>query len=369
MRTQCCLNRCHAVALVVAAFMTAACHAAEDVKPQPVELEIYNLAQLLNKAAHIVVAEVGATKDGMTDLILQDVLKTPETNKKEVDPDVLKRADAMLDALSKNKVAEMPLVKPKGLKPIRVVAGTTKLPAQGNAAVFVLWERVERPKDSGDICYALNHPQNVYDLDAVPQIRAGVLRPRAVSDGRFLRRWDREMADHVRQRKLDAELLDVKGGDVVLGLKMVATRATLSLSKDNSFSVTGAIENTRPQSQTIYDGPAGGYGVRLKPKNGGKSYVLRLSMRSLVGVDSSILAIPEPADFSTINGNSRMNKELQFDARDFPVLKNLNGEFQVSLFYISALDGASELDEKAWTGTIVSEDITLRFEGTAVNKP
>jgi hypothetical protein len=369
MPTQC-FNRCTEIAVVVALIVFSGSIArAQDEKNTAGELEIYNLAQLLNKAAHIVVAEVGATKDGLTELVLQDVLKTPETNKKEVDPEVLKRADAMLDALSKDKDAKMPLVKPQGLKLIRILAGTAKLPAQGNAAVFVLWERVERPKDSGDICYAITHPQNVYDLDALPQIRAGIIRPRAVADGRYLRRWDREMADHVRQRKLDAELLEMKGGSVELGLKIVPNRVTLSLSKDNSFSITGAIENTRPQAQTIYDGPAGGYGVRLKPKNGGKAYVLRLSMRTLVGVDSSILSIPEPADFSTINGNGRMNKDLQFDARDFPILKNLSGEFQVSLFYISSLDGATELDEKAWTGTIVSEDITLRFEGTAANRP
>jgi hypothetical protein len=361
----CLLNRRTALALAAWAAL-AGCQAgsvfgAQDEKPKGAaatgaELEIFTLSQLLGKAAHIVVAEVGETRDGLVELIVQKALQAPAPDKKERDADAIKRANALLKGEPPSAV---------DAKRIRVAPGSGKLPPPGSQAVFFLWDRIEGQQTADTACYTLSHPQCVYDLEALPQVQAGIQRPRAVADGRYLRAWDRDMAGHVRQLKLDQSLLGLKGGDVVLGLRIKAGLATFTMSKDNSFRVNGIIENTRAQEQMLYDGPAGGYGARLKPRGGGKGHVLRVSMRSVVSVDRAVLDIPEPADFVSIAGNKHVGKEMIFETKDFPILKTLSGEYLLSVFYTSSQDGAAELDEKAWTGTLVSEDIPIQFDAAA----
>jgi hypothetical protein len=170
------------------------------------------------------------------------------------------------------------------------------------------------------------------------------------------------MAAHARQRQADAALLKMKGGETVLGLRLRALRPALSLRGDNSFALTVRVENTRSREQLIYDGPGGGYGVLIKPQNpGGAALVLRHVLASS-GTDSKVLNLADETDFTTIKGQAFMAKELFFDAKVLPALQRVKGECLVAVFFSTEQDGRGlQLEAPVWTGTMVSEEVPLKF--------
>ena len=328
--------------------------AQDDAGAARKRLEIYNFAALVSKADRIVVADVGPSKDGAFALVVRETLKAPETDSKSVDAARLKRA---ADLLANDKLNLPPLAKapPQNLT---VVPENLKLPGEGTQAIFFLWDSM------GDGKYRLAHPQCIYDLELLPQVRVGAARPRSVADGRFLRDWDKQMAEKIRQRDAEDELLKMKPGEEVLGLRLSMIRPALSLRGNNSFSLTAQIENTRSRDQSIYDGPAGGFGVILRPKNGGddaRPIVLRQSTKD-IGADNAVLNIADMTDFSIVRPKVAITRELFFDGQEIPALRQLQGEYIVRLFFIAQQDGRGlDLDAPAWTGSLVSEDKVLKF--------
>jgi hypothetical protein len=316
-------------------------------------LEIYNFASLVTKADRIVVADVGTSKDGVVALVVRETLKAPETDAKSVDAARLKRA---ADLLANEKLNLPPL--PKAPQNLTVVPENLKLPGEGTQAIFFLWDSMGEGK------YRLAHPQCIYDLELLPQVRVGAARPRSVADGRFLRDWDKQMAEKLRQRDSEDELVKMKGGEEIQGLKLTMLRPALSLRGNNSFSVTAQVENTRTREQCIYDGPAGGFGVILRPKNGNddtRPIVLRQSTKD-IGADNAVLNIADMTDFSIVRANAAITRELYFDGKEIPALRQLNGEYLVRLFFITQQDGRGlDLDAPVWTGSLVSEDKMMKF--------
>lgn len=334
----------------------------------PIMIDVYNFSELLTKAERIVVAEVGPMNDGVLTLVVRDTIKAPELSAKYVDPERLKRA---ADLLANDKLDAAPLaVVPKTPASIKLRLQNIAPPREGVQAVFFLWD-----SDGGtarEPVYKLNHPQCMYDIELLPQVRAGVAHPRTVGDGRFLRDWDKQLAERKKQREANNELLRMKGGEVVMGLKMRAARPILSLRGNNSFGITAVVENTRARDQAIYDGPAGGYGIAIRPKvpkaDGSGAIVLRQSTKSM-GADNAVLALTDLTDFSTVPKESSLSKELFFDAAEFPVLTTLQGDYTVSVFYITSQDGRGlDIGSPVWTGAMISEEVPLKFDSPMSQK-
>jgi hypothetical protein len=337
----------------------AAQDATEVARAQP--LAFYSFSDLLTKAERIVVAEVGPTEAGAVALIVRETLKAPENDAKYVEPERLKRA---ADLLANDKAELPPLpARPKAPARLRAVVEQMRLPPEGTQGVFFLWDRAAG--EAGAVpTYRIAHPQCIYDVELLEQIKAGVARPRSVADGRYLRDWDREMAARARLRQTNETLLKTKGGEAVMGLRLRALRPALSLRGDNSFAVTVRVENTRSRDQALYDGPASGFGVLLRPKNGeaGAGLVLRQPAAKM-GTDRAVLSIADMTDFTTIQGDSFMAKELFFDAKEQPALRGVDGEFTVAVFLYSEQDGRGlELNMPVWTGTMVSDEVPLQFQ-------
>lgn len=337
-------------------------------RPDVRQLSYFTFFDLLQKAERIVVAEVGKDKDGTVILTVKQSLKGPAPAAKKIDPEAYKLAAARL---SDPNAAPPPAPAATVAPPAEVLRVQTEkaipLPPDGTQAVFFLWEHVS----SADAAFQIAHPQCIYDIELLPQIRAGATRPRAVADGRYIREWDRQMAQRARQRDADRALDQLKGGETVMGLRIVALRPQLSVRHDNSFALTAKLENSHNRDQAIYDGPAGGFAVRLRPKDGGPSFVLHVSAQSLVaGIDSSVLSIADALDFSSVPHDSSLTKELFFDSKTYPALANLNGEYVVSAIYSSAFDGAGlDIGSTVWTGTIISEEAKLIFSSDAPTRP
>ena len=363
------LKRMWLLALSALWILPAGAAEPETVKPaDEARLEFYNQSELTAKAERIVVADIGAPGEESVELKVHQTLKAPEIAAKYVDPDRMKRAADLLEQPEKANLPPLaPARAPVALKV--TVDKKMKLPPQGTQAIFFLWERMGK---LGETTYRVSHPQCIYDVDLLTQVQAGLNRPRALSDGRYLREWDRQMAERVRGRDADKALLKAKGGETVMALRLRAARPALSLRGDGSFSVTALVENTRGREQAIYDGPAGGYGARLWRKGSEPStgVVLRVTMKGLVaGMDNSILGITDPTDFAAVPASSSMSKELFFDAKTFPVLKHFTGEYMLSVFFTTAQDGAGlALDGPAWSGTMISEEAPLRFGDPAAEQ-
>jgi hypothetical protein len=324
------------------------------------QFNIYTFFELIQHSERIVVADVDKNKDGDVILNVKQVLKAPAQPKK-LDPDAVKRAAERLEhpnveipaAPSKPAPAAAPTPETISV----VVERTVPLPPEGTQAVFFLWER------TNEGVYRIAHPQCIYDADLLPQIRLGVNRPHAVADGRYLREWDKQMAQRARQREADRALDLLKGGEVIMGLRLLALRPQISVRRDNSFSITAKIENVHKKDQAIYDGPAGGFAIRMRPKNGGPAVVLHRSVQtSVAGVDNAVLSITDVMDFSTVPRESSLTKDLFFDSRLYPALLKLDGEYLVSTVYSSAFDGAGlDVGSAVWTGTLISEEATITF--------
>jgi hypothetical protein len=356
-------------------------------------LDFYTFFDLLNKSERIVVAEIGRSKDGTPVLNVKQTLKSPAKDPGYIAPEKYKRAEDLLkdqktaataakastststgtSTGTKAPVAPAtPTPAVPDLETIHVLLDQgIPLPKEGTQAIFFLWDR--QTPNGAEPTYRLAHPQCVYDLDLLPQVRAGISRPRGVADGRYLRDWDREMARRARQREADKALDQAKGGEVVMGLRAVATRPRLSVRHDNSFSITARIENSHSKDQAIYEGPVGGFGVRIRPKNGGagSSIVLRTSMQGEVaGVDNAVLGIVDATDFAIVPKEASLSKELFFDVKTFPTLASLNGEYLVSIVYSSSFDGNGlDVGSPVWTGTLLSEEVALEFNGPETPAP
>ena len=330
-----------------------------DAKPAAAKSEsrqynIYTFYDLIQRSEKIVLAEVGKDKDGGIVLNVKQALKSPP-------PDPYKLAASRLAESKADPKAPPPAPAPEVL---HVQIDKMALPPEGTQAVFFFWEH------GTDGVYRVAHPQCIYDAELLPQIKLGVTRPHAVADGRYLRDWDRQMAQRARQRDADRALDQLKGGEMIMGLRLLALRPQLSVRRDNSFSITAKIENAHKKDQAIYNGPAVSFGVRLRPKNGGASIVLHQSSQNAVaGVDDAVLAITDVLDFSTVPHESSFTKDLFFDAKIYPALGKLDGEYLISTVYSSAFDGAGlDVGSPVWTGTLISEDATIAFTSPSANK-
>lgn len=226
--------------------------------------------------------------------------------------------------------------------------------------IFFLWESIEAPAPDA-VAYRANHPQNLYDIEVLPEVRAGVSRPRAVGDGRYLRAWDREMAAKLRQREAEEAIVTSKGGEESNGLKLVAGKVSMALRRDNSFSIPAKIQNLRERDQALYDGPEGGFGVVLLPAKGGDAILLRITSRNLLA-DAAVLGIADITDFAVISQVTHFQKELFFDAREFPVLGRISGDYTAKIFYSSVQDGRGvDVGAPVWTGKLIAEPVPITF--------
>lgn len=347
-------------AVLAALSLAAAEEKKEAAPPPPPQPQVfYNFAELLAKAERIVVAEIGPRQDGANILLVRETIKAPENDPKYIGPEKLKRA---AELLANDKLDLPPLKVPERL---RVTSAHLRLPPEGTPAIFFLWDPQPRGPQ-GEPAYLVAHPQCLYELELLAQVKAGAARPRSVADGRYLREWDKEMAARTRQHEAEEALLKMKGGDPVMGLRLSALRPKLSLRRDNSFSVLARVDNTRARSQLIYDGPARGYGVLLRKKGAageaGAALILRQTTRNS-GTDSAVLNLADENDFTAVKGESFLAKELFFDAKDFPVLRGLEGQYNLAVFFSTAQDGKGlNLDGPVWNGTMVSEEVPLQFE-------
>lgn len=357
-----------ALALITFARGAENADARPPAAPAPAVVDVYNFAELLSKAERIVVAEVGPMKDGALTLVVRDTIKAPELSAKYVDPERLKRA---ADLLANDKLDAAPLsIVPKTPASLKLLLQNVAPPREGVQAVFFLWDSAGG--SAREPAYKLNHPQCMYDIELLAQIRAGAAHPRTVGDGRFLRDWDKQMAERKRQREANAALLQMKGGEIVMGLKMRAARPVLSLRGNNSFGITAVVENTRARDQVVYDGPAGGYGIAIRPRekkaDGSGAIVLRQSTKSM-GADNAVLALTDLTDFSTVPKESSLSKELFFDAQEFPILTTLQGDYTVAVYYMTTQDGRGlDLGAPVWTGAMISEEVPLKFESPMSQK-
>lgn len=346
---------------------------AGDVAREESAIEIYNFSQLVNKAERIVLAEIVERKEGRLTIGVIESLKAPAHDPKNVAPEAFKLAADRLSQ-EKEKPANAPGVKAAPEKTVLqlVVNSEMRLPPAGVQALFFLWLG-EKPEDAPPAAYAVKHPQCIYDANVLPQVRSALMKPRSISDGRYLRDWDRRAAEKLAQRKADAELKQIPGGEPVLGIRLDCVRPRLALRGDNSFLVTSHLVNVFGKELLVYDGPSGVYGAILKPKGASaeKSLVLRLG--GFEGIDPAALNVTSLLDFEAIQGDQLMSREQLFDAKQFPILATLSGVYTLKLFYSSSHDGMikdrpkSGLESPAWTGTVVSKE--LEFEFKVTNKP
>ncbi|MFH0939830.1 MAG: hypothetical protein V1899_11225 [Planctomycetota bacterium] len=314
---------------------------------------------MLKKAEYIVVADVGAANENVSSLTIHQILQAPKKDPKQIDPEMLKRAAALL---ADDKLP-LPPAKPTASVPIKVIADkSAKLPPPGAQAIFFLWDKVVSAGET--LVFRLAHPQCIYDIELLAQIQAGVAQPRSIPV-RYLRDWDRQMADRSKEHALDETLLKATGGEIVMGLRIKALHPIFSVRGDNSFSVLAVIENTRTRRQTIYDGPTSDYGVILRPKDGdaSKGIVLHQSVKHLAAVtDKSVLNLPDPTDFALVLGEGSLSKDIFFDSKEFPALKKLQGDYVISVFCVSTQDGKNaELEMVAWTGALISEGLPFQI--------
>ena len=233
----------------------------------PASMAIYNFSDLINKAERIVLGEIVEKKDGAYTIKALETLKAPAINPKNVSADAYKRAE---DLLKTGKSDLPPEVKrPNTIENINVAVipvNEKVLPPPGTQAVFFLWDVEARPAGVMP-AYKISHPQCVYDTKVLPQVRAGLVAPRTISDGRYLRDWDQRAAERSAQRKEDEELKKAAGGEPVQGMQLEIVRPHLMVRGDNSFQISTHIVNNFSKETMVYDGPAASYGVIVRAKN------------------------------------------------------------------------------------------------------
>ncbi len=344
----------------------ACVRAAEGVPRDERAVEILNFSQLIDKAERIVLAEIGERKDGRVAITPLEVLKAPaapETGR--VTPEMIKLAEELLKKEGGKGPARKPVVKDEPIT--LVLTPEQKLPA-GEQALFFLWEP-EKVEEGAGPAYSVRHPQCMYDAELTPQVRAAILKPRSISDGRFLRSWDQNAAQRLARRKADEDLKKLPLGETVQGIAMSCVRPSLSLRGDGTFLITTRLFNHFGKELQVYDGPASSYGAILRAKDDPAEKAMILRLGGFEGVDASALNITSMLDFAGIAGGDYLPREHTFDAKKFPILKTLNGKYLVRTFYTNAHDGIvkgrpqDSLESPAWTGTIVSKEVELEFKG------
>lgn len=357
-----------------------------EPKPKAEPFQIYPVAELLGQAETIVIAEIGETSIDGTQLKVQQVLKGPPdellgtlnaNDRQRRAEELLKREAAEREAAKKNPKAAptVPQDPVDALPQIGVVcADRARLPAKGEVALFMLWER-EKPTKELPIRYKIAHPQCVYDPKEVgAHVKVALQRRRPEDSTRYLRGWDAEMAAKLALRRGEDALRQMPAGNLESGLTLKVLRPKVSMSGDHSFNVTALFENSRSYDQAFYDGLVSGFGVRLRRKDdpADKAIVIRASNRQLTGpVDSATLNLVDEGDFSTIPSKANYSKEIRFDAKDLPELAGLNGEYVINLFYISTQTGKGleNLEAAPWTGTLMSNDAALVFKPNTAAVP
>lgn len=326
-------------------------------------MAFYNFSDLINKADRIILGEIAEKKEGAFTIKALETLKAPNVDPKKVAPDAYKRAEELL----KSGKSDLPpqLKKKTDIENINVAVipiNEKVLPPPGTQAVFFLWD-VEPRQDGGMPLYKINHPQCVYDTKVLPQVRAGLVAPRSISDGRFLRDWDKRAADRVHQRKEDEDLKKAPGGETVQGMKLEIVRPHVMIRGDNSFQIATHIINTFSKETMVYDGPAASYGVIICAKNAPPETALVFRLNTFDDVDPVSLNITNLTDFGGVPGNSLLTREHIVDAKKFPALKTLTGECTVKMFYSSTKNGLKDgLNSPAWVGTMISKELTLEFK-------
>jgi len=329
----------------------------------PASMVFYNFSDLIIKADRIVLGEIAEKKDGAWTIKALETLKAPGRDPKQISPDAYKRAEELLNG-GKSRV-------PAQTKPANAIENVNVavipvnekvLPPPGTQAVFFLWD--SEPHTDGALpLYRINHPQCVYDSKVLPQVRSGLLAPRSISDGRFLRDWDQRAADRAAQKKDDEALKKVAGGEPVRGLQLEIVRPNLMLRGDNSFQISSHLVNTFSKETMAYDGPAASYGVILCAKDAPPETGLVLRLNRFDDVDPVSLNITSLTDFEAIPGNNMLTREHQIDARKFPQLKSISGDYVVKMFYINTKDGVKDgLNSPAWLGTLVSKGVMMVFK-------
>ena len=333
-------------------------------------MSFYNFSDLINKAERIVLGEIAEKKDGAYTIKALETLKAPAPDTSKISADAYKRAEELLKA---GKSSVPPSVKPKGVIEnisIAVIPVNDKvLPPPGTQAVFFLWDVEPRPEGAMPL-YRINHPQCVYDSKVLPLVRSGLLAPRSISDGRFLREWDQRAADRVKQRKDDDELKKAAGGEAVRGMQLDIVRPHLLVRGDNSFQVASHLLNTFSKETMAYDGPASSYGIILRAKNAPPESALVLHLNKYDDLDPALLNITSLTDFESIPGNNMLVREHRIDIKKLPDLKTFSGEYSLKMFYINTKDGVKDgLSSPAWIGTLVSKELILTFKKVDVKAP
>lgn len=329
----------------------------------PSSVAYYNFSDLINKAERIVLGEIGEKKDGVFTIKAIETLKAPSRDTKQIAPDAYKRAEELLNS---GKSSVPPAPKPTSAIEnisVGVIPVSEKvLPPPGTQAVFFLWDSDAR-QDGKMPVYKINHPQCVYDSKVLPQVRAGLLAPRSISDGRFLREWDERAAARVVQRKEDEELKKAVGGEPVLGLQIESVRPKLMIRGDNSFQIASHLINNFSKEIMVYDGPASAYGIVIRAKDAPPESALVVRFNKYDDIDPISLNITSLTDFEGVPANNMLTREHLLDAKKIPALKTLAGEYTLKMFYINTKNGVKDgLNVPAWTGTMVSKEIPFVFK-------
>lgn len=381
---------CLAVAAILCAGMARSAEPAPEtpVKPAPAASEvikIYSVADLLAQGETILTAEVGeSTPDGTQLKVLQMLKGPPDELLGQMNAaDRQKRADELLkrEADAREAAVKNPKNTPAiGDDPVAALpkiavlrAEKVPLPEKGTQWLFILWDRAAPTKDF-PIRYKTGHPQCVYDVALAPEVKLVLSRRRPEDSRRYLREWDQEMAKRLDQRKDDEALKTMPAGNLESGLTLKVLRPRASVRGDNSFDATARFENSRSYDQAFYDGLLSGFGARLRRKGDPveKTIVIRATNKSLTGpVDQATLGLVDEGDFSTIATKATYSKELHFDAKDHPELNGLDGEYVISIFYISTQTGKGleNLQAAPWTGTLMSNDEAITFKPRTAAAP
>jgi hypothetical protein len=342
-----------------------ACAEEKSAAPQALE-RIYTFSELLARAEAIVSGEVGEEVRGSAPVRVLEWLKGP--------PDDLKQA--LLRAQAEERLAQEAQAKgdasggaAKGGSAPLSVRGCEPLPLPkaGTQALLFLWERAEDAPKSG-LRYRLAHPQCVYDLSCVAEVKVELARGRGRDAERraYLRDWDRVMAEKLARRRSDAALRALEPGRPEKGLRLVVRQARPAALVPNGFNLPVRVENSRDSAQALYAGLLGGFGVRLRQKDAGPetALILRLTDPEVTrGVDSQVLALVSSEDFRAVPRNDVLVMDLHVDPKEFPALAGLAGEYLVSAFYTSAQDGKGldDLPGVPWTGAMASNEAPLTF--------
>lgn len=341
-------------------FVWAGEDAEKPAAPLPGALAYYNFSDLINKAERIVLGEISEKKDGVYTIKALETLKAPAPDMKKVSPDAYKRAQELLNGGKSDIKPQVKTATTVENINIGVIPVSEKvLPPPGTQAVFFLWDGEPRVEGAMPI-YRINHPQCVYDTKVLPQVRSGLLAPRSISDGRFLRDWDQRAAERAAQRKEDEALKKVIGGEPVRGLQLDIVHPHLMVRGDNSFQISTHLLNTFGRETMVYDGPAASYGIILRAKDAPPEAALIFRLNRFEDVDPTLLSITSLTDFEGIAGNNMLTREHQIDARKFAALKGLSGEYTIRMFYTNTKDGVKDgLNSPAWTGTLVSKELPM----------